>query len=146
MPTIEQIKDRYLIKAENNGTNDGVSTDNYRFCLNFNESQNKYLTLQLQNRGIDDIRYVQKFLVLKHKIPYTSKSIDSKIYNFKTPDNYFDYADAEARAEKNGCRTTINLVELKTENYTETIQDEFWKPSFEWEESLVTVNSDFISV
>ena len=61
---IEEAKERYIIKAEKNGTNDNLTTDNYRFSLNFNESQNKFLTLHLQNRGVDDVRYIQKFLVL----------------------------------------------------------------------------------
>ena len=65
MTTVEEARERYIIKAEKNGTNDNITTDNYRFCLNFNESQNKFLTLQLQNRGIDDVRYIQKFLILR---------------------------------------------------------------------------------
>lgn len=146
MITIEQTRERYLLKAEKNGVNDGIAVDKLRFCLLFNEAQNKFMTLHLQNRGIDDVRYIQKFLILKHKVPYTSKSADSKLYNFKLPGNYFDLADAEARAEKSKCKTTINLVEIRTENYTEIIQDEFWKPSFEWEEAPFTINSDFLSV
>ena len=80
---VEEAKDRYRIKAEKNGTNDNLTTDNYRFCLNFNESQNKFLTLHLQQRGVDDIRYIQKFLVLDEKIP-AEKIAENKI-NFKLP-------------------------------------------------------------
>ena len=64
MASIEQVRDRYIIKAEKNGTNDDIATDNLRLALLFNESQNKFLTLQLQNRKVDDIRYIQKLLVL----------------------------------------------------------------------------------
>ena len=146
MPTIEQVRERYLLKAEKNGVNDGIAVDRLRFCLLYNEAQNKFLTLHLQNRGVDDVRYIQKFLILKHRVPYSSKSVDGKIYNFELPKDYFDLADAEARAEKGKCKATLNLVEIRTENYTELIQDEFWKPSFEWEETLFTVNSDNLSV
>ena len=83
MTSIEEVKERYRIKAEKNGTNDNITTDNYRFCLNFNESQNKFLTLHLQNRGIDDVRYIQKFLVLDKSITPTSTS-ENKV-NFKLP-------------------------------------------------------------
>lgn len=144
MATIEQAKDRYLVKAEKNGTNDGITTDNYRFCLLFNESQNKFLTLQLQQRGIDDVRYIQNFLVLDEKIPYSSKSENK--YNFKLPENYFDIADVRANAQKENCIDIINLFELRTENINEVLQDEFQKPSFEWRESLFTVNSDQLSI
>lgn len=146
MPTVDQVRERYLNKAERNGVNDGIAVDKLRFSLLYNEAGKKILTLHLQNRGIDDVRYIQKFLKLKHKVPYESKSIDGKIYNFPLPKDYFDLADAEARASKGKCSHTINLVEIQTENYTEIIQDEFWKPSFEWEEAPYTINSDNLSV
>lgn len=146
MPTIDQVRERYLLKAEKNGINDGIATDNYRFCLGFNESQNKFMTLHLQNRGVDDVRYIQKFLTLKYKVSYSSKSKDGKVYNFELPKNYFDIADAEATAKKGECSDTISLFEIRTENYTEIIQDEFNKPSFEWREALFTINSDKLSI
>jgi len=144
MTTIQQAKDRYIIKTEENATNDNITVDNLRFCLSFNESQNKFLTLQLQNRKIDDIRYIQNFLVLDKNIPLTSKNQDK--YNFKIPENYFDLANAKAKAVKENCSDLIYLTEVRTENLNELLQDEFNKPSFEWREALYTVNSNQISI
>ena len=144
MATIEQVKERYLVKAEQNCTNDGIAVDNYRFSLLFNEAQNKFLTLHLQNRGVDDVRYIQKFLVLDKNISYSS--ILQNKYNFKLPEDYFDLADVRAKAEKGKCKAIIHLQEIQTENLTDLLQDEFYKPSFEWRESLYTVNSDLLSV
>jgi hypothetical protein len=146
MATIDQVQERYQIKAEKNGTNDDIATDRGRFCINFNESQNKFLTIHLQNRGIDDVRYIQKFLTLNHKIPYTSTPKDPTLWDFELPKNYFDLSDVTATAIKGGCTTNISLVELQTENLNEILQDEFSKPSFEWQEALYTVNSDKISI
>lgn len=142
--TIEQAKERYLIKAEKNGTNDGITVDNLRFCLIFNESQNKFLTLHLQNRGVDDVRYVQKFLVLDKSISTSSKSEDK--YDFNLPKDYFDLADVRAKAKKENCEDTLYLFEVQTENLSEILQDEFNKPSFEWREAPYTINSDNISI
>ena len=144
MITIEQVRDRYIIKAEKNGTNDDIATDNLRLALLFNESQNKFLTLQLQNRKVDDIRYIQKFLVLDKNIPYLSKTQDK--YNFKLPENYFDLADARAKAKKDKCSDLISLFELRTENLNEILIDEFHKPSFKWREAPFTINSDSLSI
>ena len=144
MITIEQVRDRYIIKAEKNATNDNIATDNLRFALLFNESQNKFLTLQLQNRKVDDIRYIQKFLVLDKSIPYLSKIQDK--YKFKLPENYFDLADARAKAKKDKCSDLISLFELRTENLNEILIDEFHKPSFEWREAPFTINSDSLSI
>ena len=142
--TIEQIRERFVIKAEKNATNDSITTDNLRFCLLFNESQNKFLTLQLQNRKIDDVRYIQNFLVLDKSIPTTSKSQDK--VNFKLPENYFDLADARANATKENCSDLIYLFELRTENLGEILQDEYNKPSFKWREAPYTVNSNQLSI
>jgi hypothetical protein len=144
MITIQQVRDRYLIKAEANGTNDNIATDNLRFCLLYNEAQNKYVTLHLQQRGIDDVRYIQNFLVLDKKIPYSSKTQDK--YDFTLPENYFDLADVRANATKNNCSDMISCFEIRTENLNEILQDEFNKPSFEWREAPYTVNSNKLSI
>ena len=144
MISIEEVKERYLIKAEENGTNDNIATDNYRFILNFNESQNKYTTLQLQNRGVDDVRYIQHLLVLDKKI-YPEDTSQDKV-NFELPSNYFDLSSARATAQKNSCQDNIDLVEIKTENLNEIINSEYLKPSFDWREAPYTISSDNLSI
>ena len=144
MTSIEEVKERYRVKAEKNGTNDNITTDNYRFCLNFNESQNKFLTLHLQNRGIDDVRYIQKFLVLDKSIAPTNTS-ENKV-NFKLPENYFDLSSARAKAQSNSCQDLLELVEIQAENLNEIMFNEFLKPSFDWREAPYTINSDQLSI
>lgn len=144
MISIEDVMDRYQIKAEKNATNDGIATDKLRRCLLFNEAQNKFLTLHLQNRGVDDVRYIQKFLILDKSIPYISK--EKGKYNFSLPKDYFDLADVRAKAKKESCTDFISLFEIRTENLNEVLTDEFNQPSFEWREAPFTVNSDRLSI
>lgn len=145
MTTIEQAFIRYKNKAEKNITNDQTATDRGRFVLLFNETQNKFIETHLQQRGIDDVRYIQKFLKLDEKIPYSSKTQDH--YNFKLPEKYLDLADVRGLASKGKCSNVeINLFEIQIENLSEILQDEFNKPSFKWRESPYTINSDTVSV
>lgn len=144
MISFEQVKDRYIIEAEKNATNDNITTDNLRFINLFNRSQNKFLTLHLQQRGVDDIRYVQNFLVLDYSIKNSTKSFDKN--NFTLPLNYFDVADVRAIAKKDNCKDTINLFKLNIENLNEIIDDEFHKTSFEWREAPYTISSNNISI
>lgn len=144
MTTVEQAYEKYLLKTEKNATNDGVATNRERFCLLFNESQNKFLSISLQQRGIDDIRGIQKFLILDEPISSSSQTLDH--YNFPLPKKYFDLADVRARANKGNCLDLISLFEVQTENLNEVMQDEYSKPSFEWRESFYTINSDNLSV
>ena len=139
-----EVKERFITDSEKNGVNDGIASDNKRVSLLFNRSQNKLLTLQLQNRKSDDVRYIQNFLVLDKSIPTTSKFQDK--INFILPENYFDLADARAKAKKQNCTDLIYLFELRTENLSEVLQDEFNKPSFEWREAPYTVNSNSFSI
>jgi hypothetical protein len=142
--TIDQVKDRFRVKSEKGGTNDNIAVDNLIFSLLYNESQNKYLTTQLQQRGADDVRYIQKFLVTDEQLSYISKTHSKE--DFTLPQNYFDLASLRARATKNQCSHWIRLDEVRTENLDEKLQNEFTKPSFEWEEALYTVNSDKLSI
>lgn len=144
MPTIEQAYNRYLIKVEKNATNDNIATERGRFVEIFNESQNKFEERILQNRGIDDVRYIQKFLILDKKISDSSLTFDH--YNFALPTNCLDLADVRAKATKEKCSDYLQLFELKTENLNAALQDEDNKPSFEWRESIYTVNSNNLSV
>jgi len=143
IPT-EQAYERYLIKVEKNGTNDNISTDKGRFVELFNESQNKFEELHLQNRGIDDVRYIQKFLVLDSKLSDSSQTFDH--FDFNLPKNYLDLADARANASKDKCSDFLSLFEIRTENLNQILEDENNKPSFKWRESCFTINNDKISV
>lgn len=144
MISIEEAKERYQIKAEKNGINDNLTTYNYRFCLNFNESQNKFLTLHLQQRGVDDVRYIQNFLILDKKISPKNKK-ENKV-NFELPINYFDFSSARAKAKKGDCQDLIELIEVRTENLNEVLINEYTKPSFNYRESICTINSNLLSV
>jgi hypothetical protein len=133
------------MKIEKNITNDGVSSNRGSFVIEFNEAQNKWIEFHLQQRGVDDVRYIQGFLVLDKKIPHSSKLYDH--YNFLLPKDYLDLADARAIASTNSCKSKeINLFEIKTENLNSILQDEFNKPSFKWREAPFTVNSNSISI
>ena len=89
--TVEQAYEKYKQKVEKNATNDGISTDRGRFVNIYNESQNKFLEFNLQNRGADDVRYVEKFLILDKDIPYSYTLKDHQ--NVPLPEYSFDLAD-----------------------------------------------------
>lgn len=143
--SVEQAYLKYKMKIEKNVINDGVSSNRGRFVIEFNEAQNKWLEFHLQQRGVDDVRYVEKFLILDKKIPYSSKLYDH--YNFLLPKDYLDLSDARALASTETCKNKeINLFEIKTENLNSILQDENNKPSFKWREAPFTINSNTASV
>jgi hypothetical protein len=145
MAQIELAYESYLVKVEKNGVNDGLSTSRDRFVLAFNESQNKWIENHLQNRGLDDVRYIEKFLVLDKKISTSSKVLER--YDFPLPDNYLDFANVKGLASTDSCkRQRIDLFELQIEDSTEVINDEDHKPSFKWREALYSIASNNVSI
>lgn len=142
---IEQAYLRFKQKVEKNVTNDSISTSRGNFVLLYNEAQNKFTELNLQQRGVDDIRYIQHLLILDKKIPYVSKTYDH--YNFTLPSDYLDLADIRGLASNSKCfNVQIELFEIQTENLNSLLSDEFNKPSFKFRESRYTVNSNTVSV
>lgn len=146
MAKIEPVYESYLLKVEKNGVNDGLSTSRDRFVIAFNEAQNKYSEFHLQNRGSDDIRYIEHLLVLDKKITTSTKTSDHQ--DFPLPDNYLDLADIRGKGSKGACiKQTIDLVDIKkAENISEIIGDEDNKPSFKWREAPFLIASNKVSV
>lgn len=143
--TSEQIYQKYLQKVDKNITNDNISTDRGRFVLIFNESQNKFVEENLQQRGVDDIRYIQHLLVLDKKI--TNSTAKQDHFDFTLPDNILDLADVRAKASKRTCKEqSIELWEIQPENLNTVFSNEDDKPSFEWRQSSYIINSGKISI
>lgn len=143
--SVELSYQKYLTKVEQNSTNDNIATSRGNFTLLFNENQNRFIEFHLQQRGIDDIRYIEKFLVLDKKLPQTSKTLDR--CNFTYPKDYLDLVELRALASKGKCdNQVLYLWEITNEDINELMQDEYNKPSFKWRESFYTVNSGNLSV
>ena len=145
MAQTELAYESFKLKTEKNITNDGLSTDRGRFVLLFNEAQNKYIEFHLQERGKDDVRYIQNFLVLDKKISPSSNTQER--YNFTLPKNYLDISNVRGNATKESCTNkNITLIELQTEDLPSILIDDDNKPSFKWREALYTVNSNTVTV
>ena len=121
MPLIEDAFQKYLIKTEKNGTTDGISTDRGRFIDIFNESQNRWIEIKLQNRGIDDVRYIEKFLVLDKKISDSSKTFDK--FNFKLPDNYLDLSSVRPMASTKECKFFLSIYMVNNNTLSVYVDD-----------------------
>ncbi len=142
---VETAYQKYLLKVEKNGRNDNISTDRGRFVITFNESLNKFTEWHLDNKGSDDIRYIQKLLVADKSI--TSPTKIKNHFDFPLPENYLDLSGVYAKGSKDKCKgQTIYLYEAKEENKTDWLQDENYKPSFLWRESFYNIANDKINV
>lgn len=142
--TPEQAYLKYIIKVEKNSTNDNISTDRGRFAYIFNEAQNKFIEWLLDNKGTDDIRYIEDILVSDYPIKAENKKEHSLA---DLPKNYFDLSNVYAIGSDDCCKDEkIYLFPIKEENKNEILQDEHNRPSFKYRESPYIIGQNKIKV
>lgn len=142
---VEESYTKYRQKVEKNGRNDNISTDRGRYINLFNEAQNKFTEFYLDNKGSDDIRYIQKLLITDLELPTSTQN--NNHYDFPLPKNYLDLSNVYAKVSKEKCLNQIlYLDEIREENKSEWLQDENYKPSFLWRASFYNISKDNINV
>lgn len=142
---VEESYTKYRQKVEKNGRNDNISTDRGRYINLFNEAQNKFTEFYLDNKGSDDIRYIQKLLITDLELPTSIQN--NNHYDFPLPKNYLDLSNVYAKVSKEKCLNQIlYLDEIREENKSEWLQDENYRPSFLWRASFYNISKDNINV
>ena len=129
MTTTEQAFIKFQIKVNETYESSKIGVDRGRFVILFNEAQNKMVEFILNRKGTDDYTYIQNILVPNKEIDRHTSTIDSDI--FLMPDNLLNFSSAYSLATKGLCKDVkINLFDIKDDNKTEVLQDEFNSPSF----------------
>lgn len=137
--------DKFLIKSEKNGTNDGLSTDKGRFAVLYNEHQNRFTELMYERKNEDDMRYIQTLLVNDKKISGDRKN---NYYLFPLSSNYLDHSSLSVIASKSGCnkKTFEILTEIKDLEKDKYLSSSNYSPSFEYRETLYSFTDNKIKV
>lgn len=142
---VEESYQKYLQKVEKNGRNDNISTNRGRYVDIFNESLNKFTEFYIDNKGSDDIRYIQKLLITD--LVLSESTQNKNHYDFPLPKEYLDLSNVYAMVSKEKCSNQIlYLDEIREENKNEWLQDENYKPSFLWRTSFYDLSEDNINV
>lgn len=137
--------EKYLLKTQENGTNDNISVSKDFFLALFNEAQNKYVEWHLDKRNSDERRNIQMLLVPDLIIETPTKVLNH--YDFTLPEDYFGFSNAYCFGSKGSCiDQRINIFEIKDENLNELIEDENNKPSFLHRESVYQLVSNKVLV
>lgn len=140
------VYDRFILKAEKNSVNDGISTDKRRFVELYNEYQIRYLEYIYDKKNEDDFRYIESLLVKNKKL--IDSKVDTEMTSFELPKNYFDFSSAYALGSKGSClNKKIDLFyEIKDIERNFYVADEFTKPSFEYREAPYMIGGGDVNV
>lgn len=143
--TTNQAYQKFIIDINENATTDRLSCDKGRFCVLYNNQQNRAIEGLLEKRYDDDIRYIQKLLVDDYKL--TKPVLHRDHTEFPLPNDYFDFSNLYALAEKEKCSNQkIDCFEIKEEDKNNILRDEFQKPSFKYRETPFNFASDKIRI
>lgn len=141
MVQVERAYEKFQIKINENFETSKIAVDRGRFVVIANEAQNKLIENIIDRKSNDEIRYIQKVLVKDLKIPKTTSNENADF--FELPTNYFDFSSAYSKAHNGSCTDKkIFLYEIKDDNVSEILQDEFNKPSFLAREAPFDFSSD----
>lgn len=133
MATALDFYNQCLVKVEKNGTNDNVSLDYSRFVILAKSSFIKFMEKVYENKGDDEIRYIQNLLITAK----LQKDNNSKTFSeYTLPENYFNHSSIQAKAKTTKCgEDYIELYEVKDTDNDVILNDEFLKPSFKYREA-----------
>ncbi len=138
--TVKEAYKRFLIKINKNDSQSDVRINESQFVLLFNEQSIKWLSEKVDSKlssdSIDDLEElmeIEDLVIDKVKEDYTS---------FVLPNNFYKYINSIAIANNGICSKKIYIYKFKPKNKNIYLQDSFTKPSFEWEESLLSLVSN----
>jgi hypothetical protein len=141
--TTEQAFIKFQIKVNETFESSKIGIDRGRFIVIFNEAQNKMVEFILNKKGTDDYTYIQSILVPNKKIKRETSTDYADV--FKIPQDFFNFSSAYSKASNKNCKgIKINLFDIKDDNKTEILQDEFNKPSFIAREAPFSMAADNI--
>lgn len=137
--------EKYLVKSEKNGTNDGLSTDKGRFILLYNEFQNRFTEFIYERKNEDDLRQIQTLLVNDKKI-VGSRNGDH--FLFPLYFDYFEHSSLSVFGSKDTCtkKPFEVLTEIKDLEKDKYLSSPNYIPSFEYRETLYSFTSDNVKV
>lgn len=144
MTSLEAYK-IFLLKFDALNTEDAVDISPGEFCLIYNGEQTKFVKREYQNRStrfIDDIQSL-----ISTNIPLKNLADKEDYYEADLPENYLDYITSITIASTETCkRKRLMNFEVKMADLNTNLSDEFSKPSFEFEETIITLADNKIQV
>lgn len=139
-----RVYEKYLSKVEKNSTNDNFSTDKGKFSDLYNELSVRLIKFFLNNRNLDNLKDIQVLLVNDKPITPVIKE-DHNL--FALPKDFLSWSFAKAKANKGKCKNQdISLYEIKDEDRATFVNNEFFKPSFDYREAPYNFTENFLKV
>jgi hypothetical protein len=135
--TVNEAYKRFLIKINKNDSNSDVRVSEAHFVLLFNEFAPIWLSEKIEEKlatdSINDLEELHEVVDLPIDIVKSNESY------FILPNDFFKYINSTVEASNKFCTKRLYVYRFKPKNKNIYLSDEFTKPSFEWEETLLSL-------
>ena len=139
--TVQELYYELHLLVNKNNEDVKINIEKLHFVTIFNRELDKWLNESLiLNNNSSKITYLQELLIPNEKLELLE---DRKEYSSYTlPNNFFSVATVYAICKNEICSKNIFAYEINPKEKNVFLQDEFSKPSFEWEESIFTISQN----
>ena len=137
---------KFILKINKLNTSTNPYVDKGRFVLIFNEQQNRWLEQQFSKRDFQALLSIQELMVdnleLTNGIVHNDGHVD-----YPLPDDYFDYVVSYTLATRGNCvGRVVRCWLIKPFDLNDKLRDAYTAPSFDYEETIVTIANNKIQV
>lgn len=141
-----EIYKKFLLKVNKNDTNGNVKVPKSQFVILFNEQKRKHLDQKLkEDESSDYIEEFEDLLVADQKLEKISD--DTFKTNFKLPSDFLKNVSAYAVASQGDCKNQVLIAwSVKPKDINVLLQNDNQKPSFNYRETFMVLNSGRVSV
>lgn len=126
------------LRIDTIGKNKGFKITDYHMLLN--EAQQIYFENLVKDRD-NGIRVLHCLDVTLEK-----KSCDKDSCTFIYPDDFYQRTSQYIIANKCGKQRKLKVHITQSDDLQYTLEDPFWKPSYEWEETIATPSKEGLKV
>lgn len=137
--TTEELYYEFHLLVNKNNSQQNINVDKPHFVQMFNREYDRWLYEVLNTKNKDNsINDIQELLLSNVELKVSEIKNEFVIYNL--PNNFFNYSECKLLASKgNISNKLIYVYNIHPTKLNVSLQDEFSKPSFEWEETITTI-------
>jgi len=143
--TTEELYYEFHLLINKNNSQQNINIDKPHFVQLFNREYDRWLYEVLNTKNRDNsINDLQELLVTDFKL--TPLEIKENYNIYKLPDNFFNFSEVKITAVKDKITKTLFVYNIHPKELNVYLQDEFSKPSFNWEESICLISENKLFV
>ena len=146
MPSSLEAYNQLLLKVNRNDSNSNIHVPRGKFVTVFNEQARLWLKEKLeQYKGTDNLNELND--LLQDDVPLEKAKTHRDHVDFTLPEDFYAFASSYSLATKEDCKNRVLVNwDTKGKNLRVLLTDAHSAPSFEYEETLVSLSKGKMKV